>query len=224
MGKLGYLLLTSVLLIAVIANQPLPHKAQYPSETLAPIVQESSCSLTPTVHEHFPETEAGLILPARSRPRPTDPPEPTPTIISTEPEPTHTDSTKATLKRNEAEYDLILDIVALEGWHPHGYDGYLAIATVIMNRVAVDRFPDTPTAVVSQKGQFCTYVSDRTPHITEDTIRAVEDALYHGARNLPENILFFCTKEAYNRSSFFQSLEVYKYEFGHVWAYYGNES
>lgn len=118
-----------------------------------------------------------------------------------------------------SEQELMLDIVALESWHVYGYEGYLAVATVIMNRVKAERFPDTIEGVLSQPGQFCTYTTTRTPYVTTEARRAVVDAL-NGRRNLPEDILFFCTREAYNRSRFFQSLDVYKVEHGHVWARY----
>ena len=124
-----------------------------------------------------------------------------------------------TMMEDRREYDLMLDIVALESWYVYGYDGYLAVASVIMNRVAVDRFPDTVEGVLSDPGQFSTYTSTREPYITTEARRAVLDAL-HGKRNLPEDILFFCTKEAYDRVSWFHTLEVYKYEYGHVWTRY----
>lgn len=127
-----------------------------------------------------------------------------------------------TMIEDRSEHELMLNIVALESWHVYGYEGYLAVASVIMNRVEVERFPDSVEGVISQPGQFSTYTSTREPYVTTEARRAVLDAL-NGKRNLPKDILFFCTVEAYNRSSFFQSLEVYKIEHGHVWCSYPKE-
>ena len=117
------------------------------------------------------------------------------------------------------EKELMTDIVALEGLYIYGYEGYLSVASVIMNRVESDRFPDTITKVISQPVQFSTFGSSREPYITVDTVRAVNAAL-SGARNVPSDVLFFCTREAYEKSRFFQSLEVHSEAHGHMFFIY----
>lgn len=146
-----------------------------------------------------------------------------PSSGATEGEPTTTvKETKAetkTINKPDHVIKLYTNIVALESTDPHDYDSTLAVATVIMNRVKSDRFPNSIESVIKQSGQFCAYTSTRIPPITNTVERVVIDSL-NGSRNLPDYILFFATKEAYNRSSFFQSLEVYDYRYYHVWAYY----
>lgn len=124
---------------------------------------------------------------------------------------------------SESEVDLFTRIVAMEGDSRYGYEGYLAVATVIMNRVNSSRYPNTITKVVSQSGQFSVYTSTRKPSINENARKAVKDALA-GKRNLPGYVLFFAMPSAYEsnvaRGGVFAKLSVYEISHGHVWCYY----
>lgn len=76
------------------------------------------------------------------------------------------------------ELDLLYRVVYAEaGVEP--YEGQVAVAQVILNRVKDERFPNTITGVVYQKHQFEVVANkmlyDRTP--SETTKRAVHDAL-----------------------------------------------
>ena len=145
------------------------------------------------------------------------PPAPTPA-----PAPAHSSRTSRT-SSNEDEKALFTRIVAMESASQYGYEGYLAVATVIMNRVASSRFPNSITGVVSQPGQFSVYTSSRRPHYNDNVHKAVRDAL-DGKRNLPSYVLFFAMPHAYERNAarggVFGKLEVYERSHGHVWCYY----
>lgn len=58
------------------------------------------------------------------------------------------------------------------------YEGQVAVAAVILNRVRSDEFPNTPTGVIFQPGAF-TAVADGQIWLTpnETAVRAVKDAL-----------------------------------------------
>lgn len=124
------------------------------------------------------------------------------------------------------EIALFTKIVALESSSRYGYEGYLAVASVIMNRVDSSRFPNSITRVVSQPGQFSVYTSTRKPYYNDNVRRAVKDAL-EGKRNLPQYVLFFAMPYAYernvNRGGVFAKLDVYKTAYGHVWCYYPSD-
>lgn len=78
-----------------------------------------------------------------------------------------------------------------------GYDGMLAVANVVLNRVKYERFPDTVTEVIFANRQF-TPISDGryyTVKVSETAKQVVQDAL-NGARILDEDALYFCTPTA----------------------------
>jgi len=78
-----------------------------------------------------------------------------------------------------------------------GYDGMLAVANVVLNRVKYERFPNTVTEVIFANRQF-TPVSDGryyTVKVSETAKQVVQDAL-NGARILEEDALYFCTPTA----------------------------
>lgn len=78
-----------------------------------------------------------------------------------------------------------------------GYDGMLAVANVVLNRVKYSRFPDTVTEVIFANRQF-TPVSDGryyTVTVSETAKQVVQDAL-NGARIVDEDALYFCTPTA----------------------------
>ncbi len=143
------------------------------------------------------------------------PPAPTPA-------PARSSNTSKT-SSNENEIALFTRIVAMESASQYGYEGYLAVATVIMNRVASSRYPNSITGVVSQPGQFSVYTSTRKPYYNDNVRKAVRDSL-NGKRNLPSYVLFFAMPHAYERNAarggVFGRLEVYDISHGHVWCYY----
>lgn len=78
-----------------------------------------------------------------------------------------------------------------------GYDGMLAVANVVLNRVKYERFPNTVTEVIFANRQF-TPISDGryyTVTVSDTAKQVVQDAL-NGARILEEDALYFCTPTA----------------------------
>ena len=78
-----------------------------------------------------------------------------------------------------------------------GYDGMLAVANVVLNRVKYYRFPNTVTEVIFANRQF-TPISDGryyTVTVSDTAKQVVQDAL-NGARILDEDALYFCTPTA----------------------------
>lgn len=63
-----------------------------------------------------------------------------------------------TYSADDTELYLMAKIVMREAYG-EGYNGWVAVAQVIKNRVMHAEFPDTVTAVVSERGQFSTYKS-----------------------------------------------------------------
>lgn len=88
-----------------------------------------------------------------------------------------------------------------------GYDGMLAVANVVLNRVQCERFPDTVTEVIFANRQF-TPVSDGryyTVTVSDTAKQVVQDAL-SGARIVEEGAYYFCTPTAPGKGWFETSL------------------
>lgn len=93
-----------------------------------------------------------------------------------------------------------------------GYDGMLAVANVVLNRVKSDRFPNTVTEVVFANRQF-TPISDGryyTVKVSDTAKQVVEDAL-NGARLIGEDALYFCTPTASGKGWFERALRKIDY-------------
>lgn len=91
------------------------------------------------------------------------------------------------------------------------------IASVIINRVKNNEFPDTITDVVFQKNQF-TPISDKrywSVEVTEETIKAVDDVVANGSTT---EALYFCNlnKTSKKMRKWFNTLEfLFKDEANH---------
>lgn len=125
---------------------------------------------------------------------------------------------KEMIKRNKVELDETDVVKVLEEevnatpTHSHGYtsqeievlhriteaeatgasiEAKKNVASVIINRVRSDRFPDTIEGVVFQKSQFSPIYDGRfySVDITNETIQAVDSVLNNSVTN---NALFFC--------------------------------
>jgi N-acetylmuramoyl-L-alanine amidase len=83
----------------------------------------------------------------------------------------------ATKVLSSYEKDLLARLVRAEA-QSEPYPGKVAVAVVVLNRVAHDSFPDTVTEVINQKGQF-TPVSNGSINkpADADSIRAVNEAV-----------------------------------------------
>jgi spore germination cell wall hydrolase CwlJ-like protein len=128
---------------------------------------------------------------------------------------------------SSADTLLFQQIVMAECYSYFTEEEMLMIASVIRNRVESNIFPDTVREVLTQKKQFETYTNKRylSQEINVNCEKAVSRAL-KGDTNIPEDILFFCTKEYYNSCSdddFFKTLtNVPEYNFRNVMMFKAN--
>lgn len=100
-------------------------------------------------------------------------------------------------KLSDNDYDSLLRIVEAEAGG-EDEDGKLLVANVVLNRVDSDKFPDTVTEVIMQKGQgvaqFTPTVDGRFSNVTisEETYNAVKRALY--GEDISKGALYFCAR------------------------------
>lgn len=111
----------------------------------------------------------------------------TPTI-----EPTSASPHDAQIAGNADDRDCLTRAMYFES-HRSSETGLLAVGTVVMNRVASPKFPDTVCGVVGQPRQFASGVLSRP---MDETARAeiaeVADAVLAGARHEPvKDAMFF---------------------------------
>ena len=94
----------------------------------------------------------------------------------------------------EGEAYLLAAIIQCEAWG-EPYEGKLAVGSVVMNRVAHSKFPNTITGVIYQKNQFAPVASGRLEYrlqagVTDECKKAALEVL-NG--NITNNCLFFRT-------------------------------
>lgn len=90
------------------------------------------------------------------------------------------------------EFELISSVVEAESDRSESLEGRTLIALTILNRVEDNRFPDTITEVLTQRGQFSTVrnghsVTERTAYSDRAVLEAVE---WMESGNYP-NVEFF---------------------------------
>lgn len=99
---------------------------------------------------------------------------------------------------SDKDYEALLRIVEAEAGG-EDQNGKLLVANVVLNRVNNDLFPDTVWDVVMQReqgiAQFSPTVDGRyqNVHVSEDTVEAVERALY--GEDISQGALYFCARE-----------------------------
>ena len=96
----------------------------------------------------------------------------------------------ASLTLSENDLELLARLVYLES-RGEPYEGQVAVAEVVLNRVLSDRFPDTVEEVLYQTGQFtpAARLSQTTP--TEEQYEAVADAVDGTTCVLGPDVVFF---------------------------------
>lgn len=98
---------------------------------------------------------------------------------------------------SDNDYDSLLRIVEAEAGG-EDEEGKLLVANVVLNRVNNEKFPDTVTEVIMQRGQgvaqFSPTVDGRFQNVTisEETYEAVERALY--GEDISQGALYFCAR------------------------------
>jgi len=115
------------------------------------------------------------------------------------------------LNLTEEEIEIFERIVEAEVGGTN-YEGKLAVANVILNRVQSSRFPNTLKEVVFAKKQFSPVSDGRyyTVKVSETTKQVVQDAL-NGSRIIGEDALYFCTPTAPGRGWFETDLRKIEY-------------
>lgn len=106
------------------------------------------------------------------------------------------------IELTEEEIEIFERIVEAEVT-TNNYEGKLAVANVILNRIECDRFPNTMKEVVFAKRQFSPISDGRyyKVKVTELTKQVVEDAL-SGYRMVERDVYYFCTPTAPGRGWF----------------------
>jgi len=93
-----------------------------------------------------------------------------------------------------------------------GYDGMLAVANVVLNRVQSERFPNTVTEVVFAHRQFTPISDGRYYTVTvSETCRQVVQDVLGGARIIGQDALYFCTPTASGKGWFETALRKIDY-------------
>ena len=99
---------------------------------------------------------------------------------------------------SDKDYEALVRIVEAEAGG-EDQNGKLLVANVVLNLVNNERFPDTVWDVVMQReqgiAQFSPTVDGRyqNVHVSEDTVEAVERALY--GEDISQGALYFCARE-----------------------------
>jgi len=92
------------------------------------------------------------------------------------------------------------------------YDGMLAVANVVLNRVQSERFPNTVTDVVFAHRQFTPISDGRYYTVTvSDTCRQVVADALSGSRIIGQDALYFCTPTASGKGWFETALRKIDY-------------
>ncbi|WP_078427768.1 cell wall hydrolase [Alkalihalobacterium alkalinitrilicum] len=115
------------------------------------------------------------------------------TRISSEPKKEKNDSNKSSqieINFSEEELDLLARIVRAEA-QTEPFEGKVAVADVVLNRVESPQFPDTIKEVIYEPRQFQPVANGQVNKpADEESIEAVEAALTD-MRNISEDSLFF---------------------------------
>ncbi|MFC0470137.1 cell wall hydrolase [Halalkalibacter kiskunsagensis] len=106
------------------------------------------------------------------------------------PEPKSEKSTSINESVSEKELDLLARIVRAEA-QSEPFEGKVAVADVVLNRVESPQFPDTIKEVIYEPGQFQPVANGQiNKPADEESIEAV-DAVLSDMRNITEESLFF---------------------------------
>lgn len=93
---------------------------------------------------------------------------------------------------SQEERDLLERLVQAEAGG-ESYEGKLAVATVVVNRVKHTSFPNTIKGVINQPGQFCPVRTGSINKMTasEDTKKAVRQVVDEGYRSFGSKVCYF---------------------------------
>lgn len=87
---------------------------------------------------------------------------------------------------------LMLQKIVMAEAEGEPYEGKVAVANVVLNRLRSANYPDTIKDVIYQKYQFSPVANGRMDRVTpnEDAIQAVNEAM-HGRKEVPDDTLYF---------------------------------
>lgn len=108
-------------------------------------------------------------------------------------------TTPVKVNANNNEVDLLSRIVEAEA-KGESYAGKVAVAEVVLNRVASEQFPDTITGVIYQPGQFSPVANGSiNKPASSDSKKAVNEAMASPSSNVGDSLFFYNSKIASNR-------------------------
>ena len=106
---------------------------------------------------------------------------------------------KVTVGYSKNELDLLARLVRAEA-ESEPYQGKVAVACVVLNRVASPSFPDSIKEVIYQKGQFQPVRNGEINQPADgDSIKAVEEALNENGNIAAGSLFFYNPSTATNR-------------------------
>lgn len=104
----------------------------------------------------------------------------------------------ANVSANSQDIDLLARLVRAEA-QGESYAGKVAVAKVVLNRVASNKFPDTISTVIYQRGQFSPVSNGMiNKQADSESTRAAQEALEMGGN--PDSALFFYNPRTANTS------------------------
>lgn len=106
---------------------------------------------------------------------------------------TQEEKDKATWSYDVSDEELLmLQKIVMAEAEGEPYEGKVAVANVVLNRLRSANYPDTIEGVIYQKYQFSPVANGRMDRVTpnEDTIHAVNEAL-NGRKEVPDATLYF---------------------------------
>ncbi len=107
--------------------------------------------------------------------------------------------------------DVVLLAKLMNGEAPHEpYEGQLAVASVVVNRMA--HSGKDLTSIVFQRGQFDGVRSKRFKTWTREQYRIAYKALIAGQTNIPSSVLFFHNKKTSTDTKWVKSLRKYEWK------------
>ena len=116
------------------------------------------------------------------------------------------DTMRPNITVTDEELQLLEELVTAEAV-VEGYEGMLAVANVVINRVASESFPGTITEVINQQNQFCPVrtgsIHSATP--TDEASQAVADALK--GHRVVDDALYFYNPSVVSRGHWIRSRE-----------------
>lgn len=101
-------------------------------------------------------------------------------------------SVNESIKLSQKERDLLERLVEAEA-SDEPYEGKLAVATVVLNRLKGKDWPNTIEGVIYQKGQFSPVANGSIKRpASEDSKKAVREVFDNGYRTFGPEVVFFC--------------------------------